>query len=1033
MTSILVVEHEGRYIERIQDALASEGWSPRFVAGRPEALRAAASEAPSLVLVNAELPGAPELLGTFARRNGGPGAVALVAEQAAGGEARADADEVLAKPFTDQQLRLVVRRGLAAAAAGGGRPGPGAARTAARAAGDGAEERKLTSAEIFGDVLAEIESEISGHAPAAAAAERPAAGQVAAAAAEAGRGGGRADEPTGVGAGGPAEAAEAAEAAGPAPTPAAPTAEPRPRPFADDEEIDRKLEKTLSGVLGDDRPRPRVGSPADRRPPPKSVKPAPDDDVEELLNMTLAGLDLGPGRKGLGAPAAGAGAREESPFSDLDLSELEALADTGRRKARRAEPSPRPTLVPPPGDHAAEERSAAPPPEPPAAAAAPTPAAEPPAAEPFAGEPETAPVEAAEAPAEPERRFGHYTLLERIAAGGMAEVWKARMRGVEGFQKTVAIKKILPHMTHDPDFVGMFIDEAKLAAQLNHPNIIHIYDLGKLGGDFYIAMEYVDGRNLRALLDQARARGETVPLGLALLIGARLASALDYAHRKRDFDGAELELVHRDVSPQNVLLSTDGDIKLCDFGISKAVAKVSQTQSGALKGKLQYMSPEQAWGRPVDSRSDVFSLGALLFEMLSGERLFTGDSEISVLEAVRECSVRSPREVRPEIPEEVEAVVLQALAAEPADRFQTAGELQQELERALHRLHPAPTPADLAAYLRRLDAAGAAAGDRVGRAAGADRAVPAEARAATGDGGDRRPATFTASSPGVADAGPAAPGSWSGVSPAGSEVHPERPLDATAGGAEPAAGPPAPGAAAAGGTGAGRTAAGAGGAPAVPDASAPIAPPGEGEVEVEEGGRRRRWLLVTAIVLVLAAAAVFWWIYGSAWTPARQGPPPPAVVGDPPAEATTSPPVQETPAEPAGGPEADLGEPAETAPPDLEDILSREMARKEEELRRQVEAEYREQQRRLEERLARARAAAADAESEPEPAPEGEPEGDGGGSPGSPPGGAPPGADGASLSVSTNLNILPRPGDAPRTAAPVGPRPAALPSVSAAP
>ena len=151
---------------------------------------------------------------------------------------------------------------------------------------------------------------------------------------------------------------------------------------------------------------------------------------------------------------------------------------------------------------------------------------------------------------QPGERFGQYTLLEKIAVGGMAEVWKARMRGVEGFQKTVAIKKILPHMTDNSEFVGMFIDEAKLAAQLSHPNIVHIYDLGKIGRDFYIAMEYVDGKDLRSLLNAARRKGMKLPLGLSLLIAARLASALDYAHRKRDFEEREMGLVHRDVSPR---------------------------------------------------------------------------------------------------------------------------------------------------------------------------------------------------------------------------------------------------------------------------------------------------------------------------------------------------------------------------------------------------------------------------------------------------------------------------------------------------
>jgi TonB family protein len=330
--------------------------------------------------------------------------------------------------------------------------------------------------------------------------------------------------------------------------------------------------------------------------------------------------------------------------------------------------------------------------------------------------------------------FGQYTLLERVAIGGMAEVWKARMRGVEGFQKTVAIKKILAHLTDSVDFVTMFIDEAKLAAQLNHPHIIHIYDLGKIDEDYYIAMEYVEGKDLRSILNTARREGTPMPLGLALLVASRLASALDYAHRKRDFDNRELGLVHRDVSPQNVLISYEGDIKLCDFGIAKAVAKASKTQMGALKGKLQYMSPEQAWGRVVDSRSDVFSLGAVLFEMLTGRRLFAGESEISVLESVREARTQSVRDVDPAIPEPVDAIVRRALAKDPDDRFQTAGEMQKEIDAILHSLRAGASQGDLAAFMHRLHAGEVAALSVAGTVAaaapapeapGGEREVPA--------------------------------------------------------------------------------------------------------------------------------------------------------------------------------------------------------------------------------------------------------------------------------------------------------------------
>ena len=419
--------------------------------------------------------------------------------------------------------------------------------------------------------------------------------------------------------------------------------------------------------------------------------------------------------------------RKGRALGDFDFAELEELARPTRPgtlpgTARPAAPTPRPGTACRGGS--SDPRRLQPPPPPPrvraAAARAPAEIAPPPvptgvsvaamAAASTTAATQRIPVFADEGSDQSGERFGQYTLLERIAVGGMAEVWKARMRGVEGFQKTVAIKRILPHMTDNAEFVGMFIDEAKLAAQLSHPNIVHIYDLGKMGRDYYIAMEYVDGKDLRSLLNSARRKGLLLPLGLGLLIASRLASALDYAHRKRDFEDREMGLVHRDVSPQNVLLTGDGDVKLCDFGIAKAVSKASQTQMGALKGKLQYMSPEQAWGRPVDARSDLFSLGAVLFEMVTGERLFTGESEISVLESVRQGHTRTPRQVDPSIPREVDEIVARALAIEPKDRFQSAGEMKQALEAALAAISPSTGPTDLALFIQRV-----LAPDTVGR------------------------------------------------------------------------------------------------------------------------------------------------------------------------------------------------------------------------------------------------------------------------------------------------------------------------------
>ena len=742
MALILVVEQEERYIERIRDALGSEGWRSQVVSGHPEALRAASSEAPNLVLVNSELEGATGVFASFARSNGGPGVVAMVSErQAAEATAARGADEVLAKPFTDQDLRLVVRRILSGTrqAAAGRSPIPAPPAGPADVAHPA--DAKFTSAQIFGDLVLEIENEMagapSGPPDAALAPPPPRAVEVF-----------------------PTPAVEAPPPPPPlaaSPQPPAPAAA-RARPL-DDAEIQRRLEQTLSGVFGPGRPT-ASPTPTPRRPRPRDV------DIEQLLSETLSELELGSNRIGGSTaarppltpgpelsplitpsvfptpkPPAPATPQAQSPadfrqlFGDLGLSELEELARPTRGPAAQAvaEPPPEaagepdPTAAPGPDAPAEREpdlRAEAEPPAPaePEELTAPEPDLPPPAfdfalpelesLESFAFDPlpprDETPAVAAVAPSPPAEsfeQFGQYALLDRIAVGGMAEVWKARMRGVEGFQKTVAIKRILPHLTDSSDFISMFVDEAKLAAQLSHPNIIHIYDLGKIGQHYYIAMEYVEGQNLRTILNGTAERAMPLPVGLVLLIGARLASALDYAHRKRDFDHREMGLVHRDVSPQNVLISYDGDIKLCDFGIAKAVANASRTQMGALKGKLQYMSPEQAWGRPVDPRSDIFSLGSLLFEMSTGRRLFTGDNEISVLEAVRECHVEEPSELNAEIPAEFNAIILKALAKDPADRYQHAGELQQELEQVLYSRKPTPGPADLAMFLEHLRSA----------------------------------------------------------------------------------------------------------------------------------------------------------------------------------------------------------------------------------------------------------------------------------------------------------------------------------------
>ncbi len=356
--------------------------------------------------------------------------------------------------------------------------------------------------------------------------------------------------------------------------------------------------------------------------------------------------------------------------------------------------------------------------------------------------------------------FGQYEILERIASGGMAELYKAKRTGVEGFQKIVAIKKILPHLADDEEFVTMFADEAKLAAQLNHPNIIHIYDLGKIqAGGYFIAMEYVDGRDLRAIQQAGREMSTPIPVPLAVYVASKVASALDYAHRRRDAEGHELNIVHRDVSPQNILISYEGDIKLCDFGIAKAASKASKTQSGALKGKIQYMSPEQAWGKPIDRRSDLFSLGVVLHELLTGERLFVGDTDINILEKVRVADVPPPSRGNPEVPHNLDAVVLKALAREPDDRYSNASDLLRDLDSVLYSYTPAPGSADVAIYLHRLQAEEGAVEEAKARevAQAAHEAEPAARKRKSKGAPVPRKTGATPRPPAPADAAPPSP------------------------------------------------------------------------------------------------------------------------------------------------------------------------------------------------------------------------------------------------------------------------------------
>jgi TonB family protein len=562
---------------------------------------------------------------------------------------RYGAQDILERPFGGDALRARVE-GLIRDA-----PSPAATQaipqemleTLRRSAGLSGEDAQVTSNELFGDILSDMEGgeQQPVQAPPDVAEERPAKPKP------------------------PKQPVEPE----PQKQPVKP-ASAGPPPKAADASVD----EMLSGMLTPD-PSPPVRQPT-----------STDEDVDKLLSDTLSGLDI-------------AALRQKSA-------------------------SPQPKEAPPPGSSPPSDRPASPaastPPadKPPAAPRPKPPPPKPPPPKPPPPKP-TSEV-TGEGPAPQGSQFGQYVLEEHIATGGMADVYKARMVGMEGFQKTVAIKRILSTLTDSDEFVRMFIDEAKLAAQLNHNNIIHIYDLGKVDRSHYIAMEYIEGRDLRSILAECHEHGQTMPIDLALFITDLLASALDYAHKKRDFDNQALGLVHRDVSPQNVLISFEGDVKLCDFGIAKAASKATQTRAGALKGKLQYMSPEQAWGKDIDHRSDIFSLGLVLFEMLTNDKVFTGTSELSVLEQVRDPIITAPSMKNPEVDSDVDRIVFLALNAERDERYQSAEDMRRDLERVLGKKGWSADRSTLVDFLRGLDGGERAAAPPAAGAARPESAPP---------------------------------------------------------------------------------------------------------------------------------------------------------------------------------------------------------------------------------------------------------------------------------------------------------------------
>lgn len=304
--------------------------------------------------------------------------------------------------------------------------------------------------------------------------------------------------------------------------------------------------------------------------------------------------------------------------------------------------------------------------------------------------------------------FGKYFLFDRVSTGGMAEIFRAKTVSLEGTERIVAVKKMIDLLTADKELTSMFIDEAKLAVQLNHPGICQVVDWGKVGDSYFIAMEYVLGQDLKKIYQRCKQQlpdgTPTMPLAQSCFIVMKLCEALDYAHNKQDSLGNPLHIVHRDVSPQNVLVSYEGEVKLIDFGI----AKVGQNrgpqadESGSLKGKFAYMSPEQVKGEPIDRRSDIFATGIVLYELLTAERLFPPDQDMAVLDKIKNVEVLPPTAYNRKIPEELERIVMKALAQNPAERYQTAMDLHGELQSFLYTSGEFFSRKDMAAWMKRV-------------------------------------------------------------------------------------------------------------------------------------------------------------------------------------------------------------------------------------------------------------------------------------------------------------------------------------------
>ncbi|RYE76896.1 MAG: serine/threonine protein kinase, partial [Myxococcales bacterium] len=302
----------------------------------------------------------------------------------------------------------------------------------------------------------------------------------------------------------------------------------------------------------------------------------------------------------------------------------------------------------------------------------------------------------------PEAQQQRYRVIDRLAAGGMAEVFRAESAGLEGFKKKVAIKRVLPHLSEKKKFIKMFLDEARLGAYLSHSNCVQVFDVGVGDNTYFIVMEYVDGADLKAVVEWARRQPTAFNAAFAVYITTKICDGLDYAHNLTDDAGRRLDIVHRDLSPPNVLITRFGEVKIVDFGLAKASNQLEKSEPGIIKGKFSYLSPEAATGREVDLRTDVFAAGIILWEMLAGRKLFQGESDFETVKMVQRAEVPSIAKLNPGVDAKLESIINKCLARDVNQRYPTARAFGEALTQWLFSSSNLVTPFDIADVVQRV-------------------------------------------------------------------------------------------------------------------------------------------------------------------------------------------------------------------------------------------------------------------------------------------------------------------------------------------